>query len=95
MCVCVCAYHVHFLHTFACLVSPLTLSVHTYITGDDTLKLWDIRAMKRPINVAAGLESVYAVTSCVFSPDDKLVSTGTSVRKGQVRLTCLLQSPSP
>lgn len=42
--------------------------------------------MKRPINVAAGLESVYSVTSCVFSPDDQLVSTGTSVRKGQVRI---------
>lgn len=58
-----------------------------YTTGDDTLKLWDIRAMKRPINVAAGWESVYSMTSCVFSPDDQLVSTGTSVRKGQVRLT--------
>ena len=70
-------------------------AVCAYIAGDDTLKLWDIRAMKRPINVAAGLESVYAVTSCVFSPDDQLVSTGTSVRRGQVRLTCLLQSMNP
>ena len=50
--------------------------------------------MKRPVNVAAGLESVYSVTSCVFSPDDQLVSTGTSVRKGQVRVTCLSQNPS-
>ena len=71
-----------------CLLSPLQ-SVSVCSTGDDTLKLWDIRAMKRPINVAAGLESVYSVTSCVFSPDDQLVSTGTSIRKGQVRVANL------
>uniref|UniRef100_G3PXI4 WD repeat-containing protein 70 n=1 Tax=Gasterosteus aculeatus aculeatus TaxID=481459 RepID=G3PXI4_GASAC len=43
--------------------------------GDDTLKMWDIRNFKKPVNVATGL------TDCCFSPDDRLLLTGTSVKK--------------
>ncbi|XP_071490970.1 WD repeat-containing protein 70-like [Diadema antillarum] len=51
--------------------------------GDDTLKSWDIRNFKRPVNVATGLDNFYPVSDCCFSPDDKLVVAGLSVRKEQ------------
>ncbi|XP_076020312.1 WD repeat-containing protein 70 [Genypterus blacodes] len=51
--------------------------------GDDTLKIWDIRNFKKPVNVATGLTNNFAMTDCCFSPDDKLVVTGTSVKKDQ------------
>ncbi len=50
--------------------------------GDDTLKLWDLRNFKRPINVATGLVNYFPLTDCVFSPDDKMLVTCTSVKKG-------------
>jgi WD40 repeat protein len=53
--------------------------------GDDTLKLWDIRSFKRPVNVVTGLQNFYTVTDCTFSPDEKMIVTGTSVRKDQGR----------
>ncbi|XP_033502022.1 WD repeat-containing protein 70 [Epinephelus lanceolatus] len=49
--------------------------------GDDTLKMWDIRNFKNPVNVATGLTNYFAMTDCCFSPDDKLLVTGTSVKK--------------
>ena len=84
--------------------------------GDDTLKLWDIRAFKTPVGVVDDLENNFSgyvnasevpyfftimcilpllfakqtltmsscSTDCVFSPDEKVIMTGTSVRKGQV-----------
>ncbi|XP_031554447.1 WD repeat-containing protein 70-like isoform X2 [Actinia tenebrosa] len=51
--------------------------------GDDTVKLWDLRNFKNPVNVAIGLENHHAQTSCYFSPDNRLIVTGTSVRKGE------------
>ena len=36
--------------------------------GDDTLKLWDVRAFKKPINVANDLFSRFDMTDCCFSP---------------------------
>jgi WD40 repeat protein len=50
--------------------------------GDDTLKLWDIRRLKSPLAAAADLPNLYPVTDCCFSPDDKMVLTGTSVQRG-------------
>ncbi|XP_067401650.1 WD repeat-containing protein 70 isoform X2 [Emydura macquarii macquarii] len=50
--------------------------------GDDTLKIWDIRQFKKPLNSAEGLSSFFPMTDCCFSPDDKLLVTGTSVKKG-------------
>ncbi|XP_042365894.1 WD repeat-containing protein 70 [Plectropomus leopardus] len=49
--------------------------------GDDTLKMWDIRNFKNPVNVATGLTNYFTMTDCCFSPDDKLLVTGTSVKK--------------
>ncbi|XP_028317932.1 WD repeat-containing protein 70 [Gouania willdenowi] len=51
--------------------------------GDDTLKTWDIRNFKKPVNVATGLTNYFSMTDCCFSPDDKLVVTGTSVKKDE------------
>ncbi|XP_015195866.1 WD repeat-containing protein 70 isoform X1 [Lepisosteus oculatus] len=51
--------------------------------GDDTLKTWDIRNFKKPLNVATGLSTFFPMTDCCFSPDDKLLMTGTSVKKGE------------
>uniref|UniRef100_A0A3Q3WIY2 WD repeat-containing protein 70 n=1 Tax=Mola mola TaxID=94237 RepID=A0A3Q3WIY2_MOLML len=49
--------------------------------GDDTLKIWDIRNFRKPVNVATGLTNYFSMTDCCFSPDDKLLLTGTSVKK--------------
>ena len=40
--------------------------------GDDTLKLWDLRSFKKPVNVAKDLFSRFDFTQCSFSPDDKV-----------------------
>ncbi|XP_047713977.1 WD repeat-containing protein 70 isoform X1 [Prionailurus viverrinus] len=50
--------------------------------GDDTLKLWDIRQFNKPLFSASGLPTIFPMTDCCFSPDDKLVVTGTSVQRG-------------
>ncbi|KAJ7335043.1 hypothetical protein JRQ81_012984, partial [Phrynocephalus forsythii] len=54
-----------------------------HFTGDDTLKTWDIRQFKTPLNSVGSLLSFFPMTDCCFSPDDKLLVTGTSVKKGQ------------
>ncbi|CAL8321796.1 unnamed protein product [Lota lota] len=51
--------------------------------GDDTLKTWDIRNFRKPLNVATELTTYFTMTDCCFSPDDKLVVTGTSVKKNE------------
>jgi WD40 repeat protein len=52
-------------------------------TGDETLKLWDIRAFKKAINVAENLYARFDFTDCCFSPDDKMIVTATSKGKGE------------
>ncbi|XP_072228143.1 WD repeat-containing protein 70 [Leuresthes tenuis] len=49
--------------------------------GDDSLKMWDIRNFKKPVNEATRLTNFFSMTDCCFSPDDKLLVTGTSVKK--------------
>ncbi|KAG9488427.1 hypothetical protein GDO78_007955 [Eleutherodactylus coqui] len=51
--------------------------------GDDTLKTWDMRNFKKPIHMASGLPNYFPVTDCCFSPDDKLLVTGISIKKGE------------
>lgn len=74
-------------HTFGSDTSCLTFSHEGSLLasrgGDDTLKIWDIRNFKNALNIAMNLPNFYAQTSCLFSPDDKMVVTGTSVKKGQ------------
>ncbi|XP_064384798.1 WD repeat-containing protein 70-like isoform X2 [Halichondria panicea] len=58
---------------------------HTLISrgGDNTLKLWDLRSFKRPVNVVTELDTFFSGTDCVFSPNEQVIMTGTSVKKGQ------------
>ncbi|XP_029371364.1 WD repeat-containing protein 70 isoform X2 [Echeneis naucrates] len=51
--------------------------------GDDTLKMWDIRNFRKPVNAATGLTNYFSMTDCCFSPDDKLLVTGTSVKRDE------------
>ncbi|KAM4527659.1 WD repeat-containing protein 70 [Odontesthes bonariensis] len=51
--------------------------------GDDSLKMWDIRNFKKPVNEATRLTNFFSMTDCCFSPDDKLLVTGTSVKKDE------------
>lgn len=50
--------------------------------GDGTLKLWDLKAFKKPIFTAENLFSRYNSTNCMFSPNDSLIVTGVSMDKG-------------
>uniref|UniRef100_A0A2M4BH90 Uncharacterized protein n=1 Tax=Anopheles marajoara TaxID=58244 RepID=A0A2M4BH90_9DIPT len=49
---------------------------------DETLKLWDMRAFRKPLHVFEGLFSRYDTTDCCFSPDDTMILTGESLPKG-------------
>ncbi|GAB6022136.1 WD repeat-containing protein 70 [Chamberlinius hualienensis] len=51
--------------------------------GDDTLKLWDLKMLKKPVAEVNGLFNRFPETDCTFSPDDKLIVTGTSLNKGE------------
>ncbi|KAF5307844.1 hypothetical protein FQR65_LT18316 [Abscondita terminalis] len=48
---------------------------------DDTLKVWDIRKLKENVKVIDDLYTRYDTTDAIYSPDDKLIVTGTSVNK--------------
>ena len=47
------------------------------------MKLWDVRYFKKPVNSVSNLYSRFDVTECCFSPDDKMVVTGTSMGKNE------------
>ena len=49
---------------------------------DDSMKLWDIRNTKFPIHDWKDLTNLSAKTNITLSPDEKLILTGTSVKKG-------------
>ncbi|XP_073686307.1 WD repeat-containing protein 70-like [Garra rufa] len=51
--------------------------------GDDTMKTWDMRNFRKPLAAVSGLTSFFPMTDCCFSPDDKLLLTGTSVKKDE------------
>ncbi|XP_067928863.1 WD repeat-containing protein 70-like [Watersipora subatra] len=51
--------------------------------GDDTVKVWDVRKLVEPVAVAANLFNKFLMTDCCFSPDDKMVMTGTSLNRGE------------
>ena len=51
--------------------------------GDDTLKLWDVRSCREPLNSVGNLFNRFSMTDCLFSPNDKLVVTGTSMNRGE------------
>lgn len=45
---------------------------------EGTMKLWDLRSFKSPLKQARNLPCNYSTTQCCYSPDEKLVITGTS-----------------
>src|SRR5690349_14124764 len=50
---------------------------------DDTLKLWDLRNLKKPLHTALNLTNFFEETDVCFSPNDRYILTGTSVKKDQ------------
>lgn len=50
---------------------------------DETMKLWDIRKFKQPLHVVDNLFVRYDTSDAIFSPNDSVVATGTSLQKGQ------------
>ncbi|CEG71549.1 hypothetical protein RMATCC62417_07265 [Rhizopus microsporus] len=58
---------------------------HTVVTrgGDDSVKLWDIRNAKKAVKTAYGLDIVNPEVNVIFSPDERLILTGTSCPKGK------------
>ncbi|KAL1546637.1 WD repeat-containing protein 70-like [Salvia divinorum] len=48
---------------------------------DGTLKVWDLRQMKKALHIFDDLPNNYAQTNVAFSPDEELFLTGTSVEK--------------
>ncbi|XP_041505278.1 WD repeat-containing protein 70-like [Microtus oregoni] len=50
--------------------------------GDDTLKLWDVRQFNKPLFSASDFPTLFPMTDCCFSPNNKLIVTGTSVQRG-------------
>ncbi|KAJ3029526.1 hypothetical protein HDV00_009551 [Rhizophlyctis rosea] len=48
---------------------------------DDTLKTWDLRNFKKPISTVSNLSNFFEETNVIFSPDDRYVLTGTSVKR--------------
>lgn len=57
----------------------------TFVTRccDETMKLWDMRNMKNPIQVFGGLFSRYDTCDAIFSPDDSMIITGESLDKNK------------
>jgi WD repeat-containing protein 70 len=49
---------------------------------DDTMKLWDIRKRETPIFTWKDLTNLSSKTAICISPNETMVLTGTSVRKG-------------
>lgn len=45
---------------------------------DGTLKLWDLRSFKKPLGAWDNLPANYPTTNVVFSPDERLLLTGTA-----------------
>ncbi|KAI8598008.1 WD40-repeat-containing domain protein [Dissophora ornata] len=51
--------------------------------GDDTVKLWDMRNLKHPLSIAEDMVSLNSEVNVIFSPDERLILTGTGVKKNE------------
>lgn len=49
---------------------------------DETMKLWDLRNFKTAVNEVGSLFARYDTTDAIFSPNDCIVATAMSLRKG-------------
>lgn len=63
--------------SIACAYDSKTLATRG---GDDTLKTWDMRNLKKNLATADNLYNRFPMTNCVFSPNDKYIVTGTSTK---------------
>ena len=74
-------------HDFGSEISSIAFSYASSLlasrAGDGTLKLWDLRAFKKPLHTANDLFSRYNSTNCMFSPNDSTIVTGISLAKGE------------
>ncbi|KPV73768.1 uncharacterized protein RHOBADRAFT_45725, partial [Rhodotorula graminis WP1] len=52
--------------------------------GDGTLKLWNPKALKKPLSTATSLPSLNGETNACFSPDGQYVLTGTAGNRAGV-----------
>lgn len=50
---------------------------------DESLKLWDLRAFKQPLNAFPNIYARYDTTDCCFSPDDTMIVAGESLQRDQ------------
>ena len=48
---------------------------------DHTLKVWDLRKFSSPLRTHENLYNTSPSTQCIFSPDDAVILTGTSISK--------------
>ncbi|CAG8766452.1 1414_t:CDS:10, partial [Gigaspora rosea] len=51
--------------------------------GDDCVKVWDVRNFKSAVAQAKELPSFNAETNVIFSPDERMIITGTATKKGE------------
>ncbi|OZJ05475.1 hypothetical protein BZG36_01609 [Bifiguratus adelaidae] len=51
--------------------------------GDDTVKVWDIRNLRNPQAEKTGLMTLNPEANVIFSPDERLIVTGTAAKKGE------------
>eukprot|EP01121_Diplochlamys_sp_Union-15-3_P022775 TRINITY_DN9798_c0_g1_i1.p1 TRINITY_DN9798_c0_g1~~TRINITY_DN9798_c0_g1_i1.p1 ORF type:complete len:593 (+),score=129.31 TRINITY_DN9798_c0_g1_i1:58-1836(+) len=51
--------------------------------GDDTLKVCDLRNFTKPLAQFEDLPNFYPESDCIFSPNDDMFLTGTSVKTGE------------
>lgn len=59
---------------------------HNLLTrsSDETMKLWDVRNFKQAVNEVTDLFTRYDTTDAIFSPNDAVVATGVSLKKGEL-----------
>ncbi|TRM61440.1 transcription factor [Schizophyllum amplum] len=69
-------------HTKGSETGSLSFSVdgRTVLTRamDDTVKLWDLRAFKKPLATRTAVSTLYPQTNATFSPDEKYIVTGSA-----------------
>lgn len=74
-------------HASDCDISSLKVSSDGYTlisrSTDDTLKVWDLRSFKSPLKVFDDLPNKFRETSCLFSPDDRLIVTALSTKSNK------------
>jgi WD40 repeat protein len=50
---------------------------------DDTVRLFDIRNFKQPLQVAQNFTNYFEESNIIYSPDDRYIVTGLSVKRDQ------------